>query len=58
MQNLENLYDQYIRGHRITTDSRALQEGDVFIALKGENFNGNNFALQAIEVGSFRFSYG
>lgn len=52
MQNLENLYDQYIRGHRITTDSRALQEGDVFIALKGENFNGNNFALQAIEAGA------
>ena len=52
MQNLENLYHQYIQGHRITTDSRTIHEGDVFIALKGENFNGNNFALQAIEAGA------
>lgn len=52
MQNLENLYYQYIQGHRITTDSRTIREGDVFIALKGENFNGNNFALPALEAGA------
>ncbi len=52
MQNIENLYRQYIQGHRITTDSRTLRKGDVFIALKGENFNGNNFALQAVEAGA------
>lgn len=53
MPTLENLYNQYIRGHRITTDSRTIREGDVFIALKGENFDGNMFALQAIESGAF-----
>ncbi|WP_251622046.1 UDP-N-acetylmuramoyl-tripeptide--D-alanyl-D-alanine ligase [Odoribacter lunatus] len=52
MQNLEYLYDRYIKGKRITTDSRTVREGDVFIALKGENFNGNLFALQAIEAGA------
>lgn len=52
MQEVENLYRQYIKGHRITTDSRNISKGDVFIALRGENFNGNTFALQAIEAGA------
>lgn len=52
MQNIENLYSQYIQGHRVTTDSRDVCQDDVFIALKGENFNGNDFALQAVEAGA------
>ncbi|MFW5851747.1 MAG: UDP-N-acetylmuramoyl-tripeptide--D-alanyl-D-alanine ligase [Bacteroidota bacterium] len=36
----------------ITTDTRAVSENSVFFALKGERFNGNNFALQAIEHGA------
>ena len=35
----------------ITTDSRNCPEGSIFIALKGDNFNGNQFALQALEKG-------
>lgn len=52
MQNLESIYNQYIKGRRVTTDSRSIGKGDVFIALKGENFNGNTFALQAVEAGA------
>lgn len=52
MQEVENLYRQYIKGHRITTDTRNIRKEDVFIALRGENFNGNTFALQAIEAGA------
>jgi len=36
----------------INTDTRKIGTGDVFIALKGENFNGNKFLLQAVESGA------
>lgn len=36
----------------VTTDSRKITEGCVFVALKGENFDGNKFALQALEQGA------
>lgn len=35
----------------ITTDTRNCPEGSMFIALKGDTFNGNAFALQALEKG-------
>ncbi len=36
----------------IETDTRKLQKNSIFIALKGENFNGNDFILDSIEKGS------
>ncbi|MBR2980962.1 MAG: UDP-N-acetylmuramoyl-tripeptide--D-alanyl-D-alanine ligase [Odoribacter sp.] len=42
-----------LKGHRVTTDTRNVVEGDVFFALKGENFDGNSFAQQAIESGAY-----
>lgn len=42
-----------LKGHRVTTDTRNITAGDVFFALKGENFDGNSFAAQAIEGGAF-----
>ncbi|MBO4464480.1 MAG: UDP-N-acetylmuramoyl-tripeptide--D-alanyl-D-alanine ligase [Prevotella sp.] len=49
--NMNNLYDLYQQHPCITTDSRDCPEGSIFIALKGDNFNGNRFALQALEKG-------
>jgi UDP-N-acetylmuramoyl-tripeptide--D-alanyl-D-alanine ligase len=37
---------------RVTADSRALQAGDLFVALKGERFDGHDFVLQAFERGA------
>ncbi len=37
---------------RVTTDSRHLEKGDLFVALKGENFNGNKFAEEALKKGA------
>ncbi len=37
---------------RVCTDSRALQNGDLFIALRGENFDGHAFVAKAAEVGA------
>lgn len=38
---------QYFTG--ISTDSRRIKEGELFIALKGPKFNGHNFAMEALE---------
>lgn len=50
--NISDIYDQFIKGHPVTTDSRNIKKGAVFIALKGENFDGNRFAASALENGA------
>jgi UDP-N-acetylmuramoyl-tripeptide--D-alanyl-D-alanine ligase len=37
---------------RLSTDSRTLQSGDLFVALRGENFDGHKFVEQADERGA------
>lgn len=39
-------------GGVVTTDSRAIKGGELFFALKGENFDGNEYALNALEAGA------
>lgn len=46
------LYSLYIDHPSVQTDTRKLAKGDIFFALKGDNFNGNKFAEQAIESGA------
>lgn len=36
----------------VTTDTRTLKGGEMFFALKGENFDGNEYALKALEMGA------
>ncbi|MBR3856452.1 MAG: UDP-N-acetylmuramoyl-tripeptide--D-alanyl-D-alanine ligase [Bacteroidaceae bacterium] len=49
--NTEALYALYKEHSLVTTDSRKCPEGSIFFALKGETFDGNNYALQALEKG-------
>lgn len=49
--DIKELYKLYQQHPCITTDSRNCPEGSIFLALKGESFNGNKFALQALEKG-------
>ena len=49
--DIKELYKLYQQHPCITTDSRDCPEGSIFLALKGESFNGNKFALQALEKG-------
>ncbi len=49
---IPELYHLYLEHPTIQTDTRKLKEGDLFFALKGPNFNGNQFAKQAIADGA------
>ena len=49
---IEELYRLYQQYPSVQTDTRKLNPGDIFFALKGPNFNGNSFAKQAIENGA------
>src|ERR1044071_9287380 len=50
--NVEELYRIYRQYPSIQTDTRKLQKGDLYFALKGPNFNGNAFAQKAIDGGA------
>jgi UDP-N-acetylmuramoyl-tripeptide--D-alanyl-D-alanine ligase len=51
--NIEELYGRYLQcGGRVSTDTRTLEGGEMFIALKGENFDGNAYALKALDAGA------
>ncbi|MEI6682653.1 MAG: UDP-N-acetylmuramoyl-tripeptide--D-alanyl-D-alanine ligase [Bacteroidota bacterium] len=49
---LKTLYPVFLEHPAISTDSRQVQPGSLFFALKGDNFNGNAFALTALEKGA------
>ena len=49
--DIQQLYKLYQQHPCITTDSRDCPKGSIFLALKGETFDGNKFALQALEKG-------
>jgi len=52
MGQTEFLYTQYLNHPTICTDTRAISEGCLFFALKGDNFDANTFADQALAAGA------
>jgi UDP-N-acetylmuramoyl-tripeptide--D-alanyl-D-alanine ligase len=50
--SISDLYEIYKSYPQVQTDTRQLKKGDLYFALKGPNFNGNEFALQALEQGA------
>ncbi|MBQ6067986.1 MAG: UDP-N-acetylmuramoyl-tripeptide--D-alanyl-D-alanine ligase [Bacteroidales bacterium] len=49
---IEELYQVYLQSRTVTTDSRQITPGCLFFAFKGETFDGNAFAPQALEQGA------
>lgn len=49
---IPDLYEIYLHHPEVQTDTRKIKPADIFFALKGENFNGNHFALAALEKGA------
>lgn len=52
MQNVDSLYEIFLAGSGVVTDSRAVREGSLFFALKGDNFDGNAYADRALQAGA------
>ena len=50
--NLQKIYELYKQTSAVTIDSRKIGNNSIFFALKGDNFNGNKFAKDAISKGS------
>ncbi len=49
---INEIYELFVNSTGISTDTRKIAKGSVFFALKGDNFNGNQFALKALEQGA------
>ena len=51
LKMIEQLYALFRQHPVVTTDSRRTPRGSMFFALKGETFDGNQYALQALQAG-------
>src|SRR5688500_11660580 len=49
---IEKLYQKYLESRQVSTDTRQIPSGAIFFALKGDKFNANEFAAQALEKGA------
>ena len=49
---IEKLYNLFLDSSGISTDTRRLNKDSIYFALKGENFDGNSYALDAIKNGA------
>ena len=49
---INELYDIFRKCGKVATDSRKVAGGELFFALKGENFDGNLYAAKALEAGA------
>jgi UDP-N-acetylmuramoyl-tripeptide--D-alanyl-D-alanine ligase len=51
---LETVYSYFLKSAGICTDTRNIEKGCLFVALRGDNFNGNTFTQQALDKGAFK----
>ena len=51
---LETVYSYFLESTGICTDTRKIEKGCLFVALRGDNFNGNKFTQQALDKGAFK----
>ncbi|HEU5146400.1 MAG TPA: UDP-N-acetylmuramoyl-tripeptide--D-alanyl-D-alanine ligase [Chryseosolibacter sp.] len=49
---IENLYRRYSESGLVSTDTRSITPGSMFFALRGDKFNANEFAADALEKGA------
>ncbi len=49
---IEKIYNLFVQHPKVSTDTRRIEPGSLFFALKGANFDGNRFALGALASGA------
>lgn len=52
MTDIQKIYQKYRESGKVSTDTRQISPGSVFIALKGDKFNANEFAAEALAKGA------
>ena len=52
MIDIERIYDLWSECSGVTTDSRSINEGALFVALRGTSFDGNKFVCAALDAGA------
>lgn len=52
MMDIHKLYQKYRESGKVSTDTRQIAAGSVFFALKGDKFNANEFAAEALTKGA------
>ena len=52
MDQIKQLYSRYLQCTGVSIDTRKINSGDLFFALKGPNFDGNKYAEKAISQGA------
>jgi len=50
--SIDKLYNLFLQSTGVCTDTRNIAQDNIFFCLKGENFNGNKFAKDALEKGA------
>lgn len=51
--DIEKIYDIFLKSSGISIDSRSVKKDNLFFGIKGDNFDGNKYANQAIDNGAF-----
>lgn len=46
------IYDRFVKSKGVSTDTRSIKEGEIYVALKGDNFDGNVFVADALKKGA------
>lgn len=52
MKIIDTIYDHFCQNWSLTTDSREVTPGSIYLALRGDRFDGNQFAQQALDSGA------
>ena len=52
MNSIEGIHNKVQQCTGVSIDSRSIKKGNCFIAIKGPNFNGNDYAKTALENGA------
>ncbi len=50
--NIEAIYNVFLKSSGVSTDTRTIKKNNIFFSIKGDNFDGNKYAVQAIQKGA------
>ena len=50
--NIQDIHNLFLQCKTVSIDTRKIEKDSMFFAIKGENFDANTFAAQALELGA------